>query len=560
MGLVTGRYGSVRRLTLALVAVTTLVVAVPAGASPVPGAANCPTLPADSVWHADVSRLPVHPSSARYVSSIGTIAHAHADFGSGTWDGGPIGIPFNVVGAGQPTTSVTFDYDDESDHVPYPIPSNPAIEGGPAATGDRHVIVVDNSTCTLYELFDAQPNGDGTWHAGSGAVWNLNSNSLRPDTWTSADAAGLPILPGLVRYDEVASGRIDHAIRVTVPRSDRSYLWPARHQAGTADSSLPPMGLRLRLRADFDASQFAPEVQVIVQAMKTYGLIVADNGSPWYISGVPDERWDNDHLHQLGALSGADFEALDESSLMVDPNSGQAAGAGGPGGTNTPTWFLRDANSSGVADHTFSYGDPGDRVLACDWNGDGVTTPTTFRNGAFYERDTLSSGAANAVVLFGDAGDQPMCGDWNGDGTDTVGVHRGNTFYMRNSNTTGVADIAITYGDPGDDAIVGDWNGDGRDTIGIHRGNGFYLRNANATGVADLTISYGDPGDQPMVGDWNGDGRDTLGIHRRNAFYLRNANSSGVADLTISYGDSGDYAIVGDWNGDRADTLGIVRS
>ena len=546
-----------RKLLLAVLPLTMLVVPSAAGASSVPGAANCPTFPADSVWHADVSHLPVHPSSAQYVSSIGSTAHAHADFGSGTWDGGPIGIPYNVVGAGQPTTSVTFDYDDESDHVPYPIPANPAIEGGPDSTGDRHVLIVDSSTCTLYELFDAQPNGDGTWHAGSGAVWDLNNNALRPDTWTSADAAGLAILPGLVRYDEVASGRIDHAIRVTVPRSDRSYLWPARHQAGTADPSLPPMGLRLRLRADFDVSTYAPEVQVILQAMKTYGLIVADNGSPWYISGVPDERWDNDHLHELGNLTGADFEAVDESTLMVDPNSGQAAGASGA--LERPTWYLRDTNSSGVADHTFFYGSPG-APLACDWDGDGVTTPTTFYNGAFYERDTLTAGSPDRVVPFGDPGDQAVCGDWNGDGRDDIGVHRGNTFFLRNSNTTGVADATVTYGDPGDDAMVGDWNGDGVDTIGIHRGNGFYLRNSNATGVADVTISYGDPGDQPLVGDWNGDGRDTLGIHRGNAFYLRNSNSSGVADLTISYGDAGDYAIVGDWNGDRADTLGIVRS
>ena len=547
------------KAAVALAAAVALLGPIPsAQASSVPGAANCPTFPANNVWHADVSRLPVHPNSAQYVSSIGTSAHAHADFGSGTWDGGPIGIPFNVVGAGQPATSVTFDYDDESDHVPYPIPSNPAIEGGPDASGDRHVLVVDNSTCTLYELFDAHPNGDGTWHAGSGAVWNLNSNALRPDTWTSADAAGLPILAGLVRYDEVASGHIDHAIRVTVPRSDRSYLWPARHQAGSADSSLPPMGLRLRLRADFDMSSYAPEVQVILQAMKTYGLIVADNGSPWYISGVPDERWDNDHLQEFGNLTGTDFEAVDESSLMVDPSSGQAAGA--PSSGNSPTWFLRDANSSGVADHTFGYGDPGDRSLACDFDGDGVSTPTAFRGGAFYERDTLTSGAANRVVQFGDAGDQPICGDWNGDGRDDVGVHRGNTFFLRNSNTTGIADTQVTYGDPGDDAIVGDWDGDGRVTLGIHRGNAFYLRNSNTTGVADITFSYGDARDQPLVGDWNGDGRDTIAIHRGNAFYFRNTNTSGIADLTITYGDPGDFAIVGDWNGDNRDTLGIVRS
>jgi hypothetical protein len=265
--------------------------------------------------------------SNTYVASIGMTARAKADFGSGLWDGGPIGIPYDVVGAGQPTTSVTFDYADESDHVPYPIPANPSIEGGPSSSGDRHIIIVDNSSCTLYELYAAHPNGDGTWRAGSGAVWNLNSNALRPNTWTSADAAGLPILPGLVRYDEVAAGRIEHAIRVTVPRSDHSYVWPARHQAGVSNSSLPPMGLRLRLKQGVDVSSLPRDDQVILQAMKTYGVIVADNGSPWFISGVPDERWNNDVLARLGAIRGSDFEAVDESGLIVDGNLGQAAGA-----------------------------------------------------------------------------------------------------------------------------------------------------------------------------------------------------------------------------------------
>ena len=276
----------------------------------VPGAPSCPMFPADSVWHADVSGLPVHPMSNQYVASIGSTAQAKADFGSGLWDGGPIGIPYNVVGAGQPTSTVTFDYDDESDHVPYPIPANPSIEGGPNSSGDRHVLIVDNSSCTLYELYAAYPNGNGTWHAGSGAVWNLNSNALRPDTWTSGDAAGLPILPGLVRYDEVASGHIDHAIRVTVPSSDRNHLWPARHDAGSANSNLPPMGLRLRLKAQFDVSPYPHDDQVILQAMKTYGVIVADNGSPWFMSGVPDERWNNDVLQQLRTVHGSDFEAV----------------------------------------------------------------------------------------------------------------------------------------------------------------------------------------------------------------------------------------------------------
>jgi hypothetical protein len=278
--------------------------------------------PDNDAWHAPVAQLPVHGKSAQYVASIGTGAAMHADFGSGLWDGGPIGIPYTVVGAGQPKVHVDFDFDDESDQVGYPIPVNAAIEGGPNADGDRHVLIVDSSTCTLYELYAAYPNGNGTWSAGSGAVWNLNSSALRPDGWTSADAAGLPILPGLVRYDEVASGRIDHAIRVTVPDSDASHLWPARHDAGDPNGSLPPMGLRLRLRASFDVSGFPRDDQVILQAMKTYGVIVADNGSPWYISGVPDERWNNDVLHRLGEVHGSDFEAVDASSLMADPNSG----------------------------------------------------------------------------------------------------------------------------------------------------------------------------------------------------------------------------------------------
>lgn len=314
-----------RKIGVALLAAS-LALIEPASAKSLPAAPDCPMFPANNIWHADVSALPVHPMSDTYVASIGASSHVHPDFGSGLWEGGPIGIPYDVVGAGQPTSHVTFEYDDESDRVPYPIPANPSVEGGPSSDGDRHILIVDNSSCTLYELYAAYPNGDGTWHAGSGAVWNLNSHALRPETWTSADAAGLPILAGLVRYDEVAGGFIDHAIRVTVPRSDRSYLWPARHHAGSSNPSLPPMGLRLRLKPDVDISSFPPGDQVIVQAMKTYGVIVADNGSPWYISGVPDERWNNDELAVLRSIQGSDFEAVDTSALMVDRNSGQAGG------------------------------------------------------------------------------------------------------------------------------------------------------------------------------------------------------------------------------------------
>lgn len=323
--------GAVAALSvLAVAAASALVLSPLAGARPLPDAPSCPDFPADSHWHADISTLPVHPHSDRYVASMGLDARVHADFGSGTWDGGPIGIPYTVVDATTPAVPVSFDYDDESDPGPYPIPPNAPIEGGPNADGDRHVLVVDRSSCRLYELYDAHPNPDGSWHAGSGATWDLRSNALRPDSWTSADAAGLPILPGLVRYDEVAAGEIDHAIRVTARATQNTHLWPARHHAGSANPDLPPMGLRLRLKASVDITGFPAEVQVILRAMQRYGLIVADNGSSWYLSGAPDDRWDNDVLHLLHQLHGRDFEAVDASSLMVDPSSGQARGAAAP--------------------------------------------------------------------------------------------------------------------------------------------------------------------------------------------------------------------------------------
>ena len=311
---------------LAVAAVLTLAVAAPAAGAPSLASSGCPLFPADNVWHADVSRLPVHPRSGAYLEAMGAGAGIHADFGSGTWEGGPIGIPYTVVGAGQPRVPVRFGYAGESDPGPYPVPPDAPVEGGPDAGGDRHVLVVQAGSCRLYELFDAHREGGG-WRAGSGAVWDLRSNRLRPSGWTSADAAGLPILAGLVRYEEVARGRVDHAIRVTVDRSQASFLWPARHHAGQAGASLPPMGLRLRLRAGVELGGFPYQARVILQAMRTHGLVVADNGSSGFIGGVPDERWDNDALQQLRRVTLADFEAVDTSGLRVSPASAAARGA-----------------------------------------------------------------------------------------------------------------------------------------------------------------------------------------------------------------------------------------
>lgn len=283
-------------------------------------------LPVNSYWHADVRGLPVLANSDALVSTIGATKPVHPDFGAGLWDGGPIGIPFTVVDGDQPRVPISFDYDDESDPGPYPIPPDAPIEGGPDADGDRHVLVVDRDACVLYEVFYAWPNGGGTsWDAGSGAVWDLRSNALRPAGWTSADAAGLPILPGLLHYDEVASGTVGHAIRMTAPVTRRQYLWPATHQAGSTNSAnAPAMGQWFRLGDHVDPADFPAEVRPIVVALQTHGAIIADNGSSWYVSGAPDPRWDNDALRSLRSITGDDFEAVDASGLMVSPTSGQA--------------------------------------------------------------------------------------------------------------------------------------------------------------------------------------------------------------------------------------------
>jgi hypothetical protein len=253
----------------------------------------------------------IDPRSATLIASIGAAEHLHPDFGA-NWNGGPFGIPYVVVSGRQATVAVTFDYADESDRGPYPIPANAPIEGGAAADGDRHVIVVDADLWRLYELFDAHPLAGGTrWHAGSGAIFDLTTGTSRPAGWTSADAAGLPILPGLVRYDEVAAGHIDHALRFTVNRSRRAYVAPARHLASDQTStSLPPMGMRVRLKASYDISRYPAQARVVLTALKRYGMIVADNGSDWYLSGAPDRRWNDDQLNALKGVPGSAFEVV----------------------------------------------------------------------------------------------------------------------------------------------------------------------------------------------------------------------------------------------------------
>jgi len=295
-----------------------------AGAADVPVGPNAPIgfrlFPPDNPWNTDISGLPVERDSAAYLARMGLDTEVHPDFGT-VWAGAPNGIPYVLVRGTQPKVPITFYYADESDPGPYPIPTDAPIEGGPSSTGDRHVLTLDVDNHLLYEVYDAHYNAAlSRWEAGSGAIWDLNSNALRPDGWTSSDAAGLPMLPGLVRYDEVASGEITHALRFTVSDTQRAYVYPATHFASdSTDPSLPPMGLRVRLKAGYDISGFPAEVQVILRALKKYGMIVADNGGPFYISGAPDPRWDDEALHAISQVAGRYFEVVETTGTAALP-------------------------------------------------------------------------------------------------------------------------------------------------------------------------------------------------------------------------------------------------
>ncbi len=322
-----------RRVTIALsttllpsVGLTVIGESGPASAgTPVPGAPNCPIFPADNVWNTPVANLPVDSQSAAWTASMNSAAsNIHLVFGP------TYGMPYTVVSPSQPLVPITFQYANQSDPGPYPLSADTPIQGGQGATGDRHAIMVNSATCALYELYNAQYSPGGST-AGAGAIWNLYSNALRPAGWTSADAAGLPILPGLVRYDEVQSGVITHAIRVTAESTDASFIWPARHESGsTSNPELPPFGARFRLKASFNISNYSGQAQVVLRAMQQYGLILADNGPTWSFWGTSESSWPQSLVNELDSVPSSAFEAVDESSLMIDPNSGQALQLGVP--------------------------------------------------------------------------------------------------------------------------------------------------------------------------------------------------------------------------------------
>jgi len=508
------------------------------------GFEGCPLFPPDNVWNARIDDLPVHPDSGDFVAEIGIDEAFHPDFGAGTWDGGPIGIPWNVVGAGQPARAVDFYYHEESDPGPYPIPEDPKIEWG----SDHHILIVDRDACVLYELYDAWREGDA-WHAGSGAVFPLNSNALRPAGWTSADAAGLPIFPGLVRYEEAASGEIRHALRFTAPRTRDEYVWPGRHFASDLSGrQYPPMGQRFRLKADFDISAFSPLNQAILRALQQYGMILADNGAAWYLSGAPDERWDNDELGELKGLRGGDFEAVDSSGLIVEEDSGRclgrrAAAARGDfsgNGSSEIGIFRPDCALWSIRGWSrFYLGREGDRAVPEDYGRSGRFIPAVYRPAS-----GLWAVRGWSRFYFGQEDDIPVPGGYDATGRLLPAVFRPGVGAWIARGVT-----RAYFGASGDQAVPGRWAGGGAFRPGIFR---------PATGlwnVRGLTRFYlGREGDLPVVGDFSGDGTEEAGIYRpaTGRWFIRGRTR-------FYFGAPGDIPLGADYDGDATADPGIFR-
>ena len=349
-----------------------LLTPVVVGAAPVPST-TCQVFPADNIWNTDISALPVHARSPQWLASMAaSTTNLHPDFG-----GPPYGFPFSVVDNTHPLQTITFQYASESDPGPYPVGADTLIENG----SDRHALIINRNTCTLYELYNLAGSGS-SWTAGSGAIFPLGSDALRPLGWTSADAAGLPMFPGLVRWDELQAGAITHAIRFTAQQTDQSFLWPARHQAGAAaNPSLPPMGARFRLRSTYDISPFSAQAQVILKALQHYGLILADNGSNWFFSGTEDANWPNSLLSELKTVPASQFDAIDESSLMVDPNSAATTPTAPPAAPGAPVAIAGEASA------TVSWTAPAGAITS--------STVTASPGGA---TATVSGGALSATV------------------------------------------------------------------------------------------------------------------------------------------------------------------
>ncbi|MBV9209660.1 MAG: VCBS repeat-containing protein, partial [Acidobacteria bacterium] len=515
--------------------------------------------PANNAWNQDISRAPVDPNSATYINSMGAGVGLHPDFGT-VYAGAPNGIPYVVVAGTQPRVPINFTaYGDQSDPGPYPVPPNAPIEGGPSSTGDRHVLVIDRDAWKLYEMFTSVPINSGTsWNADSGAVFDLNSNALRPAGWTSADAAGLPIFPGLVRYDEVfEQHEIKHALRFTAASTRRAYIYPARHFASSNTSpSLPPMGLRVRLKASFNLLTFSPAMQVVLTAMKKYGMILADNGSNWYVSGSPDMRWSDDELHTLGALKGSDFEVVQAPAHLLMPQSD----FDGDGKTDlavfrpsSGNWFTQSSSNGAIVQQQF--GVSTDKLAPGDYDGDGLTDTGVFRDGAWFMLQ--SSDGALRAEQFGTSGDAPVASDFDGDGKTDLAVFRQGVWYIRQSsnNTLRVNSFGLNTDAP----VPADYDGDGVSDIAVFRASSgtWYIRQSSNNTLRAQTFGAG--GDAPVAGDYDGDGKADLAIFRpsNGTWYILNSQSGALR--AQAFGLNTDKPAPGDYDGDFKFDLAIFR-
>jgi hypothetical protein len=551
-------------------------------------------LPKDNIWNTPVDTLPVDARSTNYVATVGGARSLYYYFG----------FPYNVVTSAQAKQKFTT-LNAYSDNVAYPVPSNPLVEDECA---DRHMLIIDKDSRILYELYNAQKGSNGLWTASSGSVWSLSDNKFRKNNATpmwSADAAGLPIFPGLLRYDEVSSGEITHALRVTVPSMRGDYIWPARASSPLGkitDQKYPPAGQRFRLKASFDISGYPPQAKVILTALKKYGMIVADNGGAWALSGVPDTRWNTDDIYSVyNSVQGSDFEAVDESSLMIDKNSAQARQ---PGRTTTssPVATPKPAPASSITVTSPNSGETWQRgtsrTITWDYTGSPGSTVEIVLMKAGAEAGTIASSVSVGssghgsytwpIYATGSTGSdfkvsvqsisQPAIKDTGnnyftitpGSSASTpvrqteIGVYGRDWHLDTNGNGKwdGPAiDTTFSFGTPGDIPLAGDWNGNGISDIGVFRpSSGNWYLDYNPSGVVDTTFHFGTTGDIPLAGDWNGNGISDAAVFRPSTgnWYL-NYNKDGVVNKAFHFGTRGDIPVSGDWNGDGTSDVGVFR-